>query len=418
MAARLAHLAARRAAQPRSKTKAAELRRLYTYGLTRGLDFAALAGATHVHILPSHICEYLAHREISGGRTRVHAFDCPAASSVVNKAPLSPIPCKCPTRLKADSLRTASLALSSALAVDHDLGREKYCAHDRSGNPVKSDAVADHLRLVREEQAQAGVSVHHAIQLFSPKLRQIIAWLVDQATNDAQGLATRLQYAQDALWYLITYLAIQRTGQVGDTRVVNVAFTTHEHQAFFFGYTWGKTIRDGSLQLTRFDACPEDNIMCPVRALKFYLALAAVAGWDFHSGFLFSPIHPVDATRLSGPGAQAKAGYRFKSLLSRCGIHEGETLHGIRGGAAAEGLLRQAAPDAVAAQAGWKGVSMVEYYTAFSRISRAAGVGASEAVPSTSSSASLGPLTSLQVYQAVNAAPLLTGPAQAARLLV
>ena len=394
--------------------------RFYAYGLTRGWDFAAQSGARQLHITPSHVCEYLAHREISGGRTQVHVLDCPRASSVVNQTPSALPLCECPTRLKAESLRTASLALGSALAVDHDLGREKYCSHDRSGNPVKSDAVADHLRLVREEQAQAGVSVHHAIQLFSRKLRRLIEWLVDHATMDDIPLALRLQHAQDALWYLVTFLAIQRSGQIGDTRVVNVAFATHEHLAFFFGSTWGKFMRDGSLQLIRFDACPDDNLMCPVRALKFYLALAAVAGWDMRAGFLFSPIHAMDASRLPGPGAQAKAGYRFKGLLTRCDVNEGETLHGIRGGAAAEGLLRQGTPGAVAMQAGWKGISMVEYYTSFNRISQAATgrTGLAGAPPSSSASTSIETINSVQVYKAVNVAPLQTGAARAARQLV
>ncbi len=76
----------------------------------------------------------------------------------------------------------------------------------------------------------------------------------------------------------------------------------------------------------------------------------------------------MDASRLPGPRAQAKAAYRFKGLLTRCDVNEGETLHGIRGGAAAEGLLRRGTPGAVAMQAGWKGISMVEYYTSFNRI--------------------------------------------------
>lgn len=356
---------ARYRAKARSRVKAQELRRFLAFW---GGDPASASPS------PDDVCEYLAHRELTGGNTHVHRVGCAAAGGSAAAST-----CACPRRLKAASLRSALLALRSAFAEEWDLGGAPYDPLTRSGNPALARRVDTYLTVVTEEQAEAGVVTRKALPVPLAKVRLLSAHLRAAAQVAAVSPAERLACRQDRAWLLLAFFSSVRAGQLGDTRCASTVFTTEApHPAVLLRWTWGKTLRDGGEHVVRVEPIPEDPLICPVRALREYTAAARLAGWDLVGGHLFSPILP-DSGRGAGAGSAKALGVRFKALLARLDIDGGETLHGLRGGGVLHRLLdRRESAASVIERVGWRSPSMPAYYTGLPQIARVLGATAAE----------------------------------------
>ena len=302
--------------------------------------------------------------------------------------------------MKASSLKGAMFALRSAMAEEWGVGLDSFCPRMMQGNPANSVLVERYLDFVEKEQAKSGVTTKRPVIMLLHKLQALSNALAAAAMDPSLSLAARLQLRQDRAWIIMAQLSSIRNMQIGDTRVANTAFTDVMRSGILLNYTWGKTLRDGSEQLVLLPACPGDIAVCPVAAITQYLALARFNGWDMAEGFLFSPIDPVSAARLPGPGLSAAMSVRFTAYLHRWHLFAGETMAGTRGGGAVEALTAGGVSEPeVQVRAGWSvkaGRKQLQRYTAADLIALAAG------------GVAIGTL-SAEEYARVNAGPLRTG---------
>jgi hypothetical protein len=283
------------------------------------------------------------------------------------------------------------------------MGMQPWSTDPRGGNPAISASVEKYLTLVEEEQAEAGVMVQKPVIFLPSKMRTLSTHLAFEARNPDNAAPVRAQLAQDRAWYLVGHKIISRGTQVGDTRANNIAYATPARRSLFFGFTWGKCLRDGSPHLCRIDAQPLEPFLCGLAAVQEYVACVRALGWNMREGYFFSRIEPLTGARLPGPQQPAATAKRFVSYLKKLGIHEGETLRGLRGGGAVTALAKgSAVPMAeVQQRAGWShkaGTTMIQHYTDADRFSEYAGLPFAE-------------LTT-DAYAQLNATPLLQGEAR------
>lgn len=371
--ARVAYLEAERRRTAYAKSQCAEFR-----------SFIAFTEAARHGVLPSlleltgeDVRRYLAHRELSGGRTVVHVLGCPDLTTVGARS------CSCPSRMKFASLRVLMHKLKAALLE---------AGVDPHANPVDSREVTMFLKSVRCEQARAGVPTKQALPLSERKLQLLSSHLLLQSQRSPLPLAELLQLKQDRAWILLSTAAAQRNGQMGELLVSSVSYADSlddsgggvDRSALLLGYWWGKTIRDGRTHTVRVEA-DRGAVTCPVSAVEAWVASARAAGWNMDEGYLFSPIRSPLGSRLPGPGSAPRLGLRFTKYLQAMRVWDGETLHSTRSGGTVMRLQAGAPAEAVNSHVGWavapspEGACfpMLEHYSGRAAVSGALGIPAS-----------------------------------------
>ena len=395
VAAKLAAIASRRgevrafqAAKPRFAVKGAAL-----------ADFVKLMSSLYPGLGPGqftdeHVETFLISREISGGRTVVHQLGCRATPRVappgahggtghvsgkVSRS-ASALSCECPRRMKHDSVKGLMFALRSAMSVEWGLGTVSYDALLGTGNPAKSLRVDMYLHTLQEMQVQRGVSTSKPVLILSSKMRDLSLFLHQETRNGDLSLPQRILLCQDRCRLLAAHASTNRHQMIADTLLSGVTYHTPARNTVFFGYCWGKCLRDGGQLISRFDRNLEERFLCVVSALEEYFAFARLLRWDMSAGFLFSPILLADGgARGPGPAKVDSLATRFVAYLRRWGLYEGETLKATRAGGAVEALTTEGlSPYDVKARGGWsqrgRGPSnMLHRYTALPAVQLVAG---------------------------------------------
>ena len=375
----------------------------------------ATGGVRTLHdAIPLDVLQFLVWRDLRGaGQTVVHRLACEDVASTSNSA------CGCPRRLSHESVRKIRSVLASAFTKT--LGRtEPWSAASNTGNPADAPEVRDYVAWIHEEQARAGVSSSQATPLLIDKLRVLSVRLQALASDPLATPFQRLEARRELAWFLLAWHSTIRNGQIGATFVHSVIRTSDGR--LLFNWTWGKTVRDRARGPVPVEPYLPEPALCPVAAIKNWVAAARGAGWAMTGGYLFPPIcRPrASASPLAPlamvpgvPGDAEVMNARLRSRLQQWSSFQGETLNGTRSGGALQSKMTGASAGAVDAQAGWTPAGlpgrqsrMQEHYTAEHRVCSV--VGGSE-----TGARSVSPAQ----YREWNALPLLEGAARRPFLL-
>ena len=129
---------------------------------------------------------------------------------------------------------------------------------------------------------------------------------------------------------------------------------------FLFNHVWGKTLRDGASNVfgIRRNSNPQ---LCPVKAIKTYVAVASELRISLSDGYVFRPTNHQGHI-LNKPLTSSSAEARFKYYLNEAKIDEGETLHGFRSGSAITLALSGCQLADVMSNVGWSNKVTTLYY--------------------------------------------------------
>jgi hypothetical protein len=135
-----------------------------------------------------------------------------------------------------------------------------------------------------------------------------------------------------------------------------------DDSGMMFNYKWGKTLRNGSSHVFGVMRNPTDADLCAVACVDDYVRGAEALGVSLTGpgSFLFRPWRGGAAPNF--PLDPAQLNIDFRRWLVRCGIFEGENLHGVRTGAAIELALKGGSLRAVMDQALWRRPSTARHY--------------------------------------------------------
>jgi hypothetical protein len=258
----------------------------------------------------------------------------------------------------------------------------------RSGleNPAASRSVTLYIKDVRSEQLSAGVTPTQARPLFSGKLRLLSLEMLRVLRSDSSmSPATRFTVLRARAMLLLDAHSLKRGAELGQTMVRSV-LRMPDDSGMLFNYVWGKTLRSGSAHVFGVLRLSSDSeVMCPIVALDAYVQGACALGVPLAGagarGYLFRPwrdsTSPCGDTPLSA--TQLTSDLRF--WLIRCGINEGETMHGLRSGGAIEAALRGNSLSQVMDRAFWRSAKTANHYMKFWQVLSLSVAGAPAPIP-------------------------------------
>ena len=209
-------------------------------------------------------------------RTAVHARDCEAVgtSELSNRSMTEE---GCTLRYAHDSFRT-NYASKLAMAYERDLGvtHDWNCAL-RTGNPIRSDLVTQHIAFMREEQKNAGVEVSQAHTMLHSHLTAIIAHktLRIQCTQDPYD---RIVLARNiALFTVVAFSALERGDGLSRTLIQRILRLPKE--CGFISTSNGGRRCDGADHLMPVEYDTKRMNTCLIRAVEQYIAVGTAPGW-------------------------------------------------------------------------------------------------------------------------------------------
>ena len=159
--------------------------------------------------------------------------------------------------------------------------RDLRVTHDwnvtlRTGNPVRSDLVAQYIAFVREEQKKAGVEVSQTPALLHSHLAEIIAHMTlrIRCTQDPYD---RIVLARDIALFTVAFSTLKRGDGLTRILIQHILRLSNEC-GFLFNFQWGKTMRDGADHLMTVEYDTKRMITCPVGAVEQYIAVGTTLG--------------------------------------------------------------------------------------------------------------------------------------------
>jgi hypothetical protein len=133
--------------------------------------------------------------------------------------------------------------------------------------------------------------------------------------------------------------SLKRGAELGTTLTYDSVIRFPDDAGMIFDYSWGKTVRSGSIHVFGIMRNHVDPDMCAVGCVDAYVygALALGISLSGPGAFLFRPWRQGTPNKPLHP---SQLNYDFRSWLVHCGLFQGETLHGVRTGAAIELALK------------------------------------------------------------------------------
>ena len=305
---------------------------------------------------PSDVVDFLVASDV-GGKTTIHSPRCDAQVASSSTVPSAPRPmCSCPRRLAFGSVDSMIGRLRSAFADEGRMGPD---------NPAAHRMVKQYLSDIRREQLLRGVAPKQARPVFATKIRVVSAHIraMLDVSSDAPVTqdSARFTMLRTRAMLVLDLCSLKRGAELGTTLTDSV-IRFPDGSGMIFNYTWGKTLRNGSSHVFGVMANPGDADLCPVRCLDEYVRGARSMGILVHgpSQFLFRPWRHGSAPNIPLEPRQLNADFRL--MLVRCGIFEGDTLHGVRTGAAIELALKGDSLRSIMDQALWKRHTTAKHY--------------------------------------------------------
>lgn len=306
---------------------------------------------------PRDVVEYLCFLDSCGRgrRTVVHDRECSAVGTD-SLAECSTKSGECGKRFAHESLRTNHVS-KLAMMFEKDAG----CTHDwnsqsRTGNPVKSDLVAQYMRFTTKQQKRAGVLVKQAPAMLRSHLSKIFGPM--RATRDSRApVFERLVLARDVAFFAVAFSTTKRGDELVNTLIQRI-LRLPNRSGLLFNFQWGKTMRSGADHVLAVEYNSDCIALCPVRAVERYVEIARSVGWNMDSGYLFPTVSPgTDGgppVRGRKPVSASEMTAALKGYTKEVGIDQEFTVHSFRAGGAITQALDGQSLESIMQRAYWK----------------------------------------------------------------
>lgn len=189
-------------------------------------------------VAPCDICRFLVFTD-KDGKNQVHRNDCRHIGLKGKND------CGCSVRL---SYKTLDSYIGKQRAIFHSLRRDgEWDKCLGLGNPAADKSVKDLLRLVPAEQLQVRLTPTQATPFFVDKLTQLYLHL-DGKLRHAERAIDRFAIAPDQANFKLAFFSGDRPGDLGQVKVPEILRLPNDDR-FFFNQIWGKTLRDGDVNV-------------------------------------------------------------------------------------------------------------------------------------------------------------------------
>lgn len=313
----------------------------------QSLPFPKTLQSTH----PKDIIRFLVWKD-KRGRTQVHSAQC----SFLGKAGKQT--CGCPLRLAAG---TVDSLVGKIRAIFSAKGRKgEWDNFTLRGNPAFHESVKCYVKSVQREQSESRVPSRQAVPMFLQTFKKLVEYL--RSLLQAPKVSPIRQYilARDLSFFTLLFSSGARAGDLGKVKLVDVLSAPHS-PGLVIHQRVGKTVRGKSSRVVPIRPSADATI-CPVKNLRFYISYCREAGISLGTGYMFRTTTPNN-TVSDAPFLSSAANIRLVGYLKDLGIHEGETTHSFRSGAAILLRLLGANKEEVARHIGWQTTQMVDLYT-------------------------------------------------------
>ncbi|KAI8487250.1 hypothetical protein Bbelb_350480 [Branchiostoma belcheri] len=236
------------------------------------------------------------------------------------------------------------------------------------GNPAASPIVKEYLKAVTGEQLQQGITPQQAKPLFLPKIIKVCQYIVQQIETEKSPIKLFIR-ARDQAIFKAVFFAGDRVGDLLRTRTNQVYRLTSG--ALLFNHVWGKTLRDGRQNVFALEKTG-DTASCPVEAIDFYVDMAEYLSVNLSGGMLFRATSKQGQVLENQPTTSA-VDESFKRYLEKCGIYEGERLHGSRAGCAISLHMAGASEEDVMSHVGWVTKRTASHYMKIAKVMKPGG---------------------------------------------
>ncbi len=301
---------------------------------------------------PRDVRRFLVDRE-SAGKTIKHTVNCPLLGSDKSE-------CRCPRGM---ALGTVKSLVGQMRAIFCQEGRgELWDSVRNQGNPAAAGEIKKHIKCVGDETAMSHVTPKQARPMFIDKLRCMSQYLGEELSWEDISLKKRFVYLRDRAFFLVQFFTGDRCGDLAGILMQDMRKMRGD-DGLVIRQTVGKTLRGGSAQ-TLFIMRNADDVICPVRAVESYMTGVRHMGIQLDTGYVFRQV-TNEGYVLETPVAYQEMYDHLKTYLNKLRLWEGETPHGIRGGAAITLLLTGAAQSnsEIMAHGGWKSAEVARHYS-------------------------------------------------------
>ena len=240
-------------------------------------------------------------------------------------------------------------------AIFNRLGRTGFC------NPLAHRCVKEHLKFVREEQAQKPLPPCQAVPLFYDKFTRLIAylrWLI--AKGSVLCPLNRYLLVRDIIFFVIDFYNGDRASDLGSLKADQLFFLK-DREGFLLDFMFIKPRCAG--QFCPFALLRIPNVpVCLVFWWNYYIVACGALGVPLHGEYLFRSLEHKKFLSHCPFGGSAVFAW-FQKYLKAAGINDRETPHSFWVGISytLEGLgctLEQ-----IAQYVGWQSRAMALYYT-------------------------------------------------------
>ena len=277
------------------------------------------------------------------GKKIVHVADC------VNASNQNASDCGCLKRL---AFKTVESYIEKRRTIFNEAGRTggDWNSLLGFGNPAVSSSVQSYLRTVSEEQLRAHIVPKQAVSFFLPKLL-LLARLWDRKMADPSvNPSGPFILAWDKAFFKTLFFSADRGSDLRCVKTEEV-MRFPKDDGFLFNHVWGKTLRDGASNVFGIRRHSNPHL-CPVKAIKTYVAVPSELRITLSDGYLFRPTNHQGHI-LNKPLTSSTAEARLKYYLKDAKVDEGETLHSFRSGSAITLALSGSQLADVMSHVGW-----------------------------------------------------------------
>ena len=296
------------------------------------------------------------------GRTVVHETSCSYLGTNSSEY------CDCPIQLSFRTLEGYRVRLATAL------DRLPGVQWGPTGNPANHWECLVALNEFKRAQLAQGVTTAVTKPAWAGDLRRVseAMFLEAQDTDDVGARATLLH---DRAYLLDTFRTALRGSQAGRTLIQQVLWLPN-NEGLIFGYTLGKTLRDGSKHTFAVRREPSDPHLCLVGAIVDFMHAARRAGWDLSAGYLFRDLHVRGKSGWAAASVSPMTARRGTQILSgwlkKLGL-VGFTIHGCRAGGALYRHFQGEDLEDLMYQAYWKSPQTAQHYLQLFKVAKVAG---------------------------------------------
>lgn len=242
------------------------------------------------------------------------------------------------------------------------------------GNPCFSFRVRKYIKAIRLEQAEAHVTPHQAVPIFSDKIR----WLAGEIRRRLEtpecptSFISRYIFYRDLAFFLCLWWAGDRAADLGRCKACEV--TRIDRGDLLFNHTIGKTIRENGSSLIIIPRLDEGE-MDPAKAVQDMVDFAAGSGLILADGYLFRPTSADRKSLVNKPFAGNNPNNRLKVYFAGSEDTTDRNLrsHGNRAGVAATLRILGATEQQVMDHCKWATQKTFKHYTEVEKVSRMQG---------------------------------------------